>query len=294
MIVVVGLIVSCQVEYPEPPELISPQDGAVFDILPPTFIWSRENSLDNYVIRIAKDNFLTGEIIVDDTLEDTIYHMSENDFEIALNADYFWSVAPLDAQGGVTWREFRKLTLNKPIPELNLDTTYFPFGLNYNWSYETYTLHEEWTWPYPDTTYDTIAWEVVDSLLLGNEWRFILQNDESFLDTVFIRGSKIFIFGEWLPLKPVTGNYGSGIKVGYRKDTLYVTSHTAGSYMWDETLTAYWECDQSYSRIKGIGLIYEDSYYHEVFGQNGSTWTYWKSSLLYFCKGTDTVWRRNQ
>jgi len=103
--------------YPPPlPILIAPENGAVFDLEPPDFIWHKDNSASSYVIRVVKDAFFTGEKIVVDTLKDTTYTMTQEDFEIALNADYIWSVAPI-IEGGLTWREFRTIILDKPLPE---------------------------------------------------------------------------------------------------------------------------------------------------------------------------------
>ncbi len=98
------------------PMLIIPEDGDTFYITPPKFVWHSSIGANSYVVRIVKGAFFTGEVIVEDTLEDTTYTLPQEDFEIALNSDYVWSVAPLSPQGGLTWREFWEFTLNKPMP----------------------------------------------------------------------------------------------------------------------------------------------------------------------------------
>lgn len=283
---------------PPPPILIAPEDGAVFDLEPPDFIWHKDSEATNYVIRIVKDAFFTGEKIVVDTLKDTTYTMTQEDFEIALNADYVWSVAPLYLEGGLTWREFRSFTLDKPMPELDLDTTYFPLGLNYEWAYERHLWGYDASDPdNPDPPewdyYDTIVVRVVDSIFGSNGWEFYL---EGYLfrdvgDTVYIFGNRVLVFDEVkirLHPEPVerVDPY-NGVEITYSEDTLFVSDF----YHQTREPVGFYSTKQIASRLKGIGVI-NQSYIHEAMGHGWGEGSNVVDSLLYFYNGQDTVWRR--
>lgn len=285
---------------PPPPILIAPEDGAVFDLEPPDFIWHNDNSATTYVIRVVKDAFFTGEKIVVDTLKDTTYTMTQEDFEIALNDDYIWSVAPLYPQGGLIWREFRSLTLDKPMPELNLDTTYFPLGLNYEWAYERHLWGYDASDPdNPDPPewdyYDTIVVRVVDSIFGSNGWEFYLEG-YLFRDvgyTVYIFGNRVLVFDEEkIPFNPeATGpvDPNQGVEIIYSSDTLNLSLKLSETW---EPIGESWS-ERTTSRIKGIGVV----------AQLFESWSYghgWEKesnvvdTLLYFFNGKDTVWRREE
>ncbi|MBD3285061.1 hypothetical protein GF359_01685 [candidate division WOR-3 bacterium] len=297
------LITGCEEELPQPVTLISPEDGTVFSSSPLTFIWTEGELTQTYVIRIVKDAFFTGEVIVEDTLDDTTYTLSQEDFEIALNADYVWSVALLGAQGGLTWREFRSFTLDKLMPILDLDTTYFPYGLNNQWVYERHVWGYEFT-TYPDDPgrdwdyYDTVSISVNDSLFGINGWTFYLNscfqdgNPRHYDgDTVNIVGNWLTVFGDYkiflYPEETDTLGYEDGIEVIYKQDTLRLTKKTSDF----EEPISFWNWRWTTSRIKGIGVIrqlYEDSYSGHGCGDEQNI----EDSLLYFIKGQDTVWRK--
>jgi hypothetical protein len=283
---------------PPAPILIAPEDGAVFDLEPPDFIWHKDSEVTNYVIRIVKDAFFTGEKIVVDTLKDTTYTMTQEDFEIALNADYVWSVASLYLKGGLTWREFRSFTLDKPMPELDLDTTYFPLGLNYEWAYERHLWGADYSDPNnPDPPvwdyYDTVTITVADSVFGVNGWEFYLEG-YLFRDvgyTVYIFGNRVLVFDEEkIPFNPeATGpvDPNQGVEIIYSSDTLNLSLKLSETW---EPIGESWS-ERTTSRIKGIGVV----------AQLFESWSYghgWEKesnvvdSLLYFYNGKDTVWRR--
>jgi len=147
------------------PTLIAPEDGAVFYREAPTFIW-RSNPLGpDYVIRIFTDTT----IVLQDTLSDTSYVMSVSVFDILENGTYDWWV------GTVIHNELivsgtRTFNIIGPI---DLDTTYFPFGLGYEWTYERHR------WEHSDENdwdkYDTFTIRVVDSIFRGDSLIFKLE-----------------------------------------------------------------------------------------------------------------------
>lgn len=276
------------------PFLISPDDGAVFDVTSPTFIWYEDVDASAYVIRIVKDAFFSGVVIVEDTLTDTTYTMSAEDFVGSLNSDYMWGVACTYGSEGITWKGIRSFTLDKPSIDIDLDTTYFPFGLDYSWTYENYHYHDEWMYPYPDTSYDTVTIRVVDSTFGENGWIFTLNGSfQDVGDTVSIVGNRIFVYGlEWISIIPKAGEYDAGIEVEYDADTVNVSRHTSGHYLWDDYLDAYWTSHRNSLRIKGVGVVFANYDRFDQFGHTGYIDIYHSSTLLYFCKGTDTIWRR--
>jgi len=286
---------------PEPaPLMISPEDGAVFDVARPGFVWHKVNSASSYVIRIVKDAFFTGELLIEDTLTDTAYTMSQNDFEVALNADYVWSVAPLYSEGGPTWREFRGLTFNKPMPALDLDTTYFPLGMGYEWTYQRHIWGADYSDPDdPDPPvwdyYDTITLRVADSVFGVNGWEFHLEgylfHDTG--DTVYIFGNRVLVFNEEkIPLNPTaTGEIepNQGVEIIYRSDTLQLSYKLSETW---EPIGGSWS-QRTASRIKGVGVVTqlsESSSYGHGWSKESNT----VDTLLYFVKGQDTIWRREE
>jgi hypothetical protein len=53
-ILILAVFAGCQLFHPGEPRLISPEDGAVFDSLPPTFVWSKED-VSEYYLMVFKD-----------------------------------------------------------------------------------------------------------------------------------------------------------------------------------------------------------------------------------------------
>lgn len=277
------------------PFLISPEDGAVFDVSAPVFNWYKAPEASSYVIRIVKDAFFSGVVIVEDTVTDTTYTMPAEDFVGSLNSDYVWGVGVLGSSEGITWRGLRSFELDKPAIDLDLDTTYFPFGLDYSWTYETYSWYYYWEAPYPpEEEYDTVTITVTDSIFGESGWIFYLNGSfRDVGDTVSILGNKVFLYdSEWISINPKIGDYDAGIAVNYEDDTACISRHTSGHYLWDDFLDAYWSCDRSVLRLKGIGVVFEEYSYNDRWGESGEEAWYNSSSLLYFCKGTDTIWRR--
>jgi len=303
-VILASIFGGCGREVDEEPLLIAPQDATVFDLEPPLFIWHSYPFAEGYVLHISKDDFITGELLVEDTFEDTTYALSDDLFEYAINGEYVWSVAPLIDSDKVGWWEFRIFTIDRPLPQLNFDTTYFPLGLDYQWVYErhvwgaycnpTYPEPEEWDY------YKTITIEVTDSMVGDDGWVFYVN--EAFQDgtpfhnqgdTIHIFRTQILVFGNYkIPLLPqATGpkQTNEGLEVIYEKDTLCLVLKEWYSYgpVSDQTYI------RSTSRLKDVGVIrqfYEDSYSGHCCGGEQNI----EDRLLYFIKGADTVWRADK
>ncbi|MBA7596091.1 hypothetical protein ES703_03060 [subsurface metagenome] len=302
-VLIMSILPYCEEDTGEPTEeplLIEPQDSTVFALEPPLFIWHSYSSAEGYVIHISKDDFILGELLLEDTLEDTTYSMPENVFEWVLNGDYIWSVAPLIGSDRVGWWEFRSFSIDKPPLELSLDSTYFPLGLDYEWTYERhswgshYDIEGEYEWD----EIDTITITVADSTREEDTWVFYLEGGAfrdgtpfSYQgDTIHIFRTQILVFGNYkIPLLPqATGpkQTNEGLEVIYEKDTLCLALKEWYSYgpVSDQTYI------RSTSRLKGVGVIrqfYEDSYSGHCCGDEQNI----EDRLLYFIKDGDTIWK---
>ena len=164
------IIISCEIPgEPQAPTLTAPENGTVFDTLPPTFIWSWEEFADDYVIRI----YMGSSTDIQDTLAGTTYAMSKTLFETLLNGTYNWAAAAMSEDGELFWSESRSFVIDKPEePQgLDLDTTYFPLGLGYEWCFERYARSEGddgegQTWNFD--RYDTFTVSIIDSFSAGD------------------------------------------------------------------------------------------------------------------------------
>lgn len=285
---------------PPSPILIAPEDGAVFDLEPPEFIWRSVSLAKAYIILLHGENLPYGDTIVVDTLEDTTYALPWEVFEGCYNGNYKWCVASLATTNQAFWSNERSLSFNQPAPQLDLDTTYFPFGLEYKWIYEEYgdyyDLYGSGEW------YDTITIRVVDSTFVSNGWSFDLEgwSQQGFETVTFldvdnparIVGNQILIFGSRKifltpePIKEVKSEGGKTFtfEISYKGDTLRLLDKM--EEFWDPI--GGHDIVTSVSRVKGIGVISQS---HSDWS-GGSVWygyTYWHN-LLYFIKGEDTVW----
>lgn len=282
----------CQQEEPEAPTLISPEDGAVFDTIPPTFVWSSDSLADDYMIRIYTDS--TTEL--EDTLQDTTYTMSNDLFETLTIGTYTWAAATLSTSDEPLWSESRTFIIDKPEPgTLDLDTTYFPFGLGYEWCYERhdwgYNAYvdpvEEW-----DTTY-IYTIKVTDSSFLGDT--LFLQLEEQggrlehlqnpvriWCDTIKVRMkfAGITATRHLLVIKPDPDSFypGDYVSIGYNYDTLIIS----GCY--EFTPSRY--STRYITRVEEIGALRE-SYYSVVPDASMSV----TDRLLYFYNGQDTIYK---
>lgn len=168
------------VNVPQIPELIVPEDGAVFEAEPPTFIWTSDSLFlaDAYIIIILKDSLRSEDTLVYETLEDTTYTMPPDIFNSADSGTYCWVAAVHWIDGNVETTAHgdpRTFVIKKPEePQgLDLNTTYFPFGRGYEWTYERHC------WEHSDENdwdkYDTFTIRVVDSIFRDDSLIFKLE-----------------------------------------------------------------------------------------------------------------------
>lgn len=100
------------------PDLIEPEDGAVFSSEPPTFIWSSQPFADGYTILISDHWTMVDTILSQDDLSDTTYTMSGADFDNLEDSTYYWKVAslryPSDGSGPYeNWSAVRSFKIEK-------------------------------------------------------------------------------------------------------------------------------------------------------------------------------------
>lgn len=277
---------------PGAPKLIAPQDSAVFDTEPPTFIWSSDSLEPDYVIRIFTDTT----IVLQDTLSDTSYVMSVSVFDILENGTYDWWVGTV-IHNELIVSETRTFNIIRPV---DLDTTYFPAGLDYEWVYERHVKghyygtggNEDEFWDY----YDTIAIKVTDSSYFPGELIFNLSGGGFHGKYIHLYGSfrdvgwHTHIIGDcvelllydhyesiFIPLKPLSGT--NDFLISYTKDTLCIT------------LPGYNELPNGIPtvhslRIKGIGVVKQDGVYDAAKIAECCL-----DRLLYFYNGRDTVYK---
>jgi len=267
---------------PGAPKLIAPQDSAVFDTEPPTFIWSSDSLEPDYVIRIFTDTTID----LQDTLADTTYTMSDSVFENLSNGTYNWQAGTV-VFNGVLLSETRGFIVDKPPPPLDLDTTYFPFGLGYEWCFERHdwgfrVSEQENRWD----KYDTIIVKVIDSFWIEDTLFFSLE--ESFRDLrnpIRIWNNKIVLGLYWWQYEPFTPNVIDTAYYDYSGDggtsrrlIISYASDTLSIYTWKEI---YWgpgspQLDtwtSSALRLKTIGPISQKETYKFWSGSPYEAWT---------------------
>lgn len=269
---------------PGAPKLIAPQDSAVFDTEPPTFIWSSDSLEPDYVIRIFTDTTID----LQDTLADTTYTMSDSVFENLSNGTYNWQAGTV-VFNGVLLSETRSFIVDKPPPPLDLDTTYFPFGREYEWIYEVVEWERD-----AYEIYDTVTIRVSDSSWNDYELFFTLEGGgfADLTNPVVIVGDKIWLRTEWnyrydtvLVAQPETdtaSGYLWEFQLGYFGDTLHILT-----YHYPDGLASipYREIIRETDRVKGIGAVYSS---RVVIGCTSSWGT--SSRLLSFTTPQGQVW----
>jgi hypothetical protein len=136
--------------FPSPaPVLISPGDETEFDSLPPTFVWSKEE-VKEYYLTVFKDSLWSNNILIWDTLENTTFAMSKTDLASTDSGRYVWTVFVKDTLTGRTmYQSPHNFRIKRFLFPLDLDTTYFPLGLGYEWIYQRHDLEND--------SYDTLT-----------------------------------------------------------------------------------------------------------------------------------------
>ncbi|MBA7671544.1 hypothetical protein ES703_79703 [subsurface metagenome] len=282
---------------PAAPKLIAPQDSAVFDTEPQTFIWSSDSLEPDYVIRIFTDTTID----LQDTLADTTYTMSDSVFENLSNGTYNWQAGTV-VFNGVLLSETRSFIVDKPPPPLDLDTTYFPFGRGYEWCYERHNT----VWDGGDSIsdwYDTTLVKVIDSFWNADTLLFELEGNFLDLDnTVKIWGNQIvisptfrwYVLIDTVDLIPEENTKSDYIDHGDYSISLWLTErYKADSFQivfdwYQASAMGTMECDgeKIINRLRGLGVVYQRKYEYwlNVHEENINY------RLLYFYNGQDTVW----
>lgn len=292
------------------PDLLEPADGAVISETP-TFVWSSVPLIEDYRIVIDSGSYtppfkLSGisfdDPIIEKDLYDTFYTMSGADFDNLEEGAYYWKVAslkyPSDGSApDVNWSEVRSFAIEKPEPS-GLDTTYFPFGKDYEWRYEVEYWEADYRSETRDSSYDTISVLVTDSMSTSSGWIFVL--DGGFYDighdTVEIKDGKILVFEDCVgedanvSLIPDTSEESYHVSIRYSADTLRMENY----FQWSEPGMNTMEYDDwETTRIIGIGVIKQGHIYY-LFKDMGTINFARGASyrLLSFRKGGKVVWRR--
>ncbi len=177
--------------------------------------------------------------------------------------------------------------------DIDLDTTYFPFGLGYEWCYDcySYSYHSE-----PENSgvgFDTITIKVLDSVSSDGGLRFIL-NDFSFEDLgerplfidndVQLTWNHYYVDSMLIPISPETKKYSKEnvtIAVDYLMDTLSIAIVEPGDFYYNG------DFKKTAQRVKGIGAICltDSNWFAWVHGDVTT------KRLLWFYNGKDTVYK---
>ncbi len=284
---------SFSLSQPGAPVLIAPEDGAIFDAEPPTFVWHADSLNPDYVIRVV---FTTDtSTVLEDTLTDTTYAMSTEVFDGLTNGTYSWWVGSV-VTNGLILSSTRTFDIDKPIL-LDLDTTYFPFGLSYEWKFEQhehgYDDSDAWN------NYDTFRVWVVDSFWVSDTLFIQLQSEgtRSYPGQIYELSNPVKIINDSIPIS-MPGYFFTAhdtIPLSTKHDTTLTATYGLTSAYSENLLSINLEyergvsdecCYNRLSRQKGIGTL------SQRFGCDSP----WASSttydrLLYFYNGQDTVYK---
>ncbi len=281
------------------PALISPADGAVFDSIPPTFVWSKED-VSEYYLRVFKDSLWNDNYLIWVNIQDTSFTMPLNDFKSSDSGTYEWTVGVVDKATGEVMYSFPKTfkVEELPLPPLDLDTTYFPFGLGYEWCYERHYIYNNYGCEEYTDLIDTVKITVTDSfwdesmllVKLGGRTFFDLSNP------VKIKKNQIRLMGYWVNIVPEPDHKHTyeeccgcassrDFYISYRSDSLKILDI---SYDWSYGVE-YGHYEQVITRVKGIGSLTQRNYSDQ--SNMCSTIEDENFRLLYFYNGKDTVYK---
>jgi hypothetical protein len=258
--------IGCDTWTRTPPTLISPEEGEVFQTEAPSFSWGEQERIDSFRIVISTDSSLGALTLIDEELTATSYALNSTIFEGLPRGKYFWKVANI--MGGVElWSEDRTFQIDHDLPELDLDTTYYPMTIGYKWIYQNWC---------DGTVYDTNQVEITSISKIGIRtlFTFTVTSQTGMEDFQYDLSTSDFIFGNLMYYSP-----GRVYPIRTSYDTLTVSSSSSG--VWETP----WESWYSGKRIKGVGLCsqqneWQDYYYYQIY----------EDYLLYFIKCEDTVW----
>ncbi|MBA7671545.1 hypothetical protein ES703_79704 [subsurface metagenome] len=157
--------------------------------------------------------------------------------------------------------------------DIDLDTTYYPCGLGYEWSYKNHSWRRG-NWPFDE--YSTSFTKVTDSFWIEDTLIFEINFSEyiKFWEDR-VNGKKLYPKPDSIPIP------GGESWVIYVGDTLKIEEYYEAPEEWPPDIYESWE-----HRLKGVGLISSGGYWsgHGDYSEGSST------RLLYFYNGQDTVW----
>jgi hypothetical protein len=179
---------------------------------------------------------------------------------------------------------------------LDLDTTYFPFGRGYEWCYERhregFDSWEEWNY------YDTSIVKVTDSFWTEDTLFFKIDGPGLYDIKYYVAGflakiynGKIRVFGypypgdtiALIPAEQEKGEFPEEFfEVSYNEDTLYLYS----SYDWGDIGISESGVSSS-SRVRGIGVVKQILNWNDYDAAENNR----SCRLLYFYNGQDTVYK---
>lgn len=177
--------------------------------------------------------------------------------------------------------------------DIDLDTTYFPFGLGYEWCYENDNWYSLSGWgPDQDTSwekYDTFTFKVTDSSWVGDTLLIKLDRSMGGLENpVRFFDYEINIY--WTRINIINPNKVDTVidcvryKVGCDGKTLEVSTTEYSPYVED------WFEWKGSVRSKGVGATRDGSYASHY--DDGISESYGSlNRLLWFYNGKDTVYK---
>lgn len=278
---------------PEAPELIAPPDGAVFDSLPIELQWSSSSAVNHYILTMTLEVGSASTDISHFT-QDTTFILSEENFSGA-SAAITWRVATISEAGDSLWSEERSFTIDITQP-FDLDTTYFPFGLGYEWCYERHnygydhvTRDEEWdsTFSYRICVVDSfLQCDTLIFPLTGGEFRCVgnrIYDDSISIGAYVYRGYLSGMISIFYPQISIV--FGFNIKC--LGDTLVIdVSDGSDPYITKDLsnpIEGVWQYEK---RLKHVGAISQELgwFYNDYLDVK-------TDRLLYFYNGRDTVYK---
>lgn len=161
--------------------------------------------------------------------------------------------------------------------DIDLDTTYYPYALGYEWSYMNHSWRQG-DWPFDE--YSTTFTKVTDSFWIEDTLIFEINSSEyiKFWEDK-VNGTNLYPEPDTIPIP------GGESWVIYVGDTLKIEEYYEAPEGWPPDIYKSWE-----HRLKGVGLISSGGYWsgHGDYSEGSST------HLLYFYNVEDTVYDASQ
>jgi hypothetical protein len=176
----------------------------------------------------------------------------------------------------------------------DMDTTYFPIGETYQW---TYVRHQFQYSSGPDgyktenSGYDTVTINVANMTEETNGWTFYLCDDFEDIGSSMKNSANEIVVFDWISIPPVPetdtsfADATSNAFVKLVSDTLHLEISSSATKTSGESWRGTY-------RLRDIGVIKQYSRDTEVADNTYYEWGY-EDRLICFIKDQDTVWRSN-